>query len=74
MGLARTFLRGDDSVRSRANFGAEAQVFHGEQGFGQATASMSHRAATLWTWIARRQAAGRCDPSDFDLAFGELIQ
>jgi hypothetical protein len=27
---------------------------------GQATASISRRAATLWTWIARRRAAGTC--------------
>ena len=36
----------------------EAQISPGEKRLGQATASLSRRAATLWTWIARRRAAG----------------
>ena len=40
--------------------GILAQVIPGAERLAQATASISRRAATLLTWIARRRAAGTC--------------
>ncbi|EWY35909.1 hypothetical protein N825_32310 [Skermanella stibiiresistens SB22] len=53
----------DNGVRSTIQMCLDCRLNWEDQSFQrlcQATASISRRAATLWTWIARRRAVGTC--------------